>query len=119
MHLETNLYGSKLLNLVKDIDYNNVFILLDTGNYFYNKFDIIADIELFKNYIGHVHIKDKDVKGNNVILGSGGVNFLNVLKALNKISYSGNYTFETTRGLRALETSKYNQMFFKYYYSNA
>ena len=118
LHLETNLSGSKLLSLVKNINYKNTYILVDTGNYFNNNFDIISDIKLFKNFIGHIHIKDKDIIGNNVLLGSGGVDFLSVFKALNQISYSGNYTFETTRGSKALLTSKFNRTFFEYYYSN-
>ena len=118
LHLETNLSGSKLLNLVKDINYKNTYILVDTGNYFHYNFDIISDIKLFKNFIGHIHIKDKDIEGNNVLLGSGGVDLLSVFKALNQISYNGNYTFETTRGSKALLTSKFNRFFFEYYYSN-
>ena len=58
-----------------------------------------------------MHIKDKNWKGENVILGNGSVNFIKIFKAFKKINYMGKYTFETNRGIDPLITMKKNQKF--------
>ena len=118
IHLETSLSGNLMMEFVNNIKCDNVYILVDTGNYFYYDFDLVEDIKQFNNLIGHIHIKDRDVIGNNVILGNGGVDFTSFFNALKDISYNGNYTFETTRGNNAIDTANSNRLFFKNYYPN-
>ena len=64
-----------------------------------------------------MHIKDKDNNGNNVILGSGGVDFKVFFDELKKINYRYNYTFETTRGNNALKNAAFNLSFFKKHFN--
>lgn len=76
------------------------------------------EILLLKNLIGHVHIKDKNKKKENVILGTGLVNFNDIFKAIKKIGYKKKFTFETTRGANPIETAKYNINFCNFFIKN-
>ena len=71
------------------------------------------EISSLKNKIIHVHLKDKDSKGNNVVLGNGIVNFKDVFFALKKINYKRNFCFETNRGADPIKTMLKNIKFIK------
>ena len=106
--LETILTGQELIKLLKLIDLPNIKVVYDTGNRVAFGHDLASDIRLLSDYIAHVHIKDKNSDNENVLLGTGLVNFENVFDALHDINYSGPFTFETTRGSNPVETAKYN-----------
>lgn len=76
----------------------NVGICYDTGNRTYFGFEPKEELSILRKGIIHVHIKDKDRSGNNVMLGTGEVNFYSFFKTLEEIGYNGNYTLETSRG---------------------
>jgi len=116
--LETILDGQQLLNVLKDFDHPNIYCVFDTGNRIAFGHDIYSDIVLLKQYISHVHIKDKDDNDKNVLLGTGKVNFHKAFQALSEINYNGPYTFETTRGKNPLETAKYNLSFAEFFISD-
>ena len=73
-------------------------IVYDTGNRSQEGINLAKDIARLGKRIAHVHIKDKDWQGNNVLLGTGEVNFKEVCKAFVDIGYDGTMTFETVRG---------------------
>ena len=97
----------------------NVKVVYDTGNRVAFGHDLAGDIRLLRDAIAHVHIKDKNIDNVNVLLGTGLVNFEDVFYALNDISYSGPYTFETTRGSNPINTAKYNMDLVNFFKSNA
>ena len=88
---------------------NDFFITYDTGNaYLFDK-NFYKDIYFFKNYIDHIHLKDRDIFGNNVILGKGKINFNLFLTKLNTLKeYCGTMTFETNRGTNPIDTANSN-----------
>jgi L-ribulose-5-phosphate 3-epimerase len=106
--LETILTGEELIKLLDMIDRPYVKAVYDTGNRVAFGHDLSGDIRLLGNKISHVHIKDKDNKNSNVLLGTGLVNFSEVFKAFKDIQYNGPFTFETTRGADPLKTAIYN-----------
>ena len=113
--LETILDGRQLLEIMIDLHHKGIFCVFDTGNRIAHNHDIYRDLLLLRNYIRHVHIKDKNDDDENVLLGTGKVNFGRVFKSLSEIGYSGPYTFETTRGNNPVETAKYNLLFCKFF----
>jgi sugar phosphate isomerase/epimerase len=117
--LETILTGQELIELLELMDLPNVKVVYDTGNRVAFGHDLSGDIRLLGNAIAHVHIKDKNSDNENVLLGTGLVNFENVFHALNEIKYSGPYTFETTRGSSPINTAKYNMNLVNFFKSNA
>ena len=117
--LETILNGKELLFLLKELDHDNIRVVFDTGNRIAFGHNLFDDIVLLGNKIEHVHIKDKNISNENVLLGTGLVNFLDVFKALKKINYNKSYTFETNRGNNPINTCKYNINVVNYFYSEA
>lgn len=104
--IETILTGDELLHLFDRMGHSNVKCVFDTGNRIAYGQDIYVDIVKLGDYIEHVHIKDKNADNENVLLGTGLVNFNKVFESLGKIKYKGYYTFETTRGKHPLRTAK-------------
>jgi len=117
--LETILTGEELIELLKLIDIPYVKAVYDTGNRVAFGHNLSKDIRLLGNYIGHVHIKDKNSDNENVLLGTGLVNFEQVFYALRDINYDGPFTFETTRGSSPVETAKYNMNLVNFFKRNA
>jgi len=117
--LETIMNGEELMNFIKILNHENIKIVFDTGNRVAYGHNLPKDIELLGNNIKHVHIKDKDAEQNNVILGTGLVNFSHIFQAFRKIKYNGAYVFETTRGNHPLNTAKYNLDFSRFFIENS
>lgn len=106
--LETVLKGEDLVKLLDRINHPSISIVYDTGNRVAFGHDLPGDIRLLGSRISHVHIKDKNAANENVILGTGLVNFMQVFESLAKINYDGPYTFETHRGNIPMRTALYN-----------
>lgn len=100
--------------LFQRIPWDNVGLCLDTGNLFvagYSVDDILSDQEIQKRLI-HVHLKDRDCNGVNVIPGKGEVDFVPLLAHLKTMGYHRLLITETDRGDNPLQTARANRMFF-------
>ena len=109
--LETNLDVYSLKKLMKLIDKKNVYLVYDTGNRLKKKNMQYDEIIKLKKFISHFHLKDKNWKGQNVILGTGSVDFENIFRAIKKIKYKGNFVFETNRGDNPIKTMINNKKY--------
>ncbi len=107
--LETNLDVTSVKDLIKLIKRKNVFLVYDTGNRLKRGNLQFNEIIKLKKHICHFHLKDKNWKGQNVILGSGNVNLVSILGAIKKIKFKGNFVFETNRGNNPIQTMIYNK----------
>lgn len=117
--IETILTGAELLIVLSEYDHPNIKCVFDTGNRVAFGHNLHDDILLLDTKIEHVHIKDKNKHNENVVLGTGLVNFTEVFEALGKIKYQKSYTFETNRGKNAINTAKYNIQLLKYFQSES
>lgn len=117
--LETVLNGVELIELLDRIDHPAVSVVYDTGNRVAFGHDLAGDIRLLGDRISHVHIKDKNGANENVLLGTGLVNFDHVFHALADIGYDGPFTFETNRGRDPLRTAAYNIGLVKFFHAEA
>ena len=113
--LETSLNGENLIKLMEYLDHSNIKCVFDTGNRIAFGHDVCSDIVLLGDYIQHVHIKDKNDLNENVLLGTGKVNFYDIFESLSTIGYKGPYTFETYRGNNPVRTARYNKLFVEYF----
>ncbi|WP_440677353.1 sugar phosphate isomerase/epimerase family protein [Candidatus Pelagibacter sp. HIMB1587] len=107
-----------ILKFKKDLKNKLFKITFDTGNIFLinkNNKSLENYLENTKNFINHIHLKDRDALGNNVVLGTGLINFKNILKYLKKTNYNKTFTFETNRGNHYLTTAKNNLALVKKY----
>jgi L-ribulose-5-phosphate 3-epimerase len=115
--LETVVDGADLIEVLVRIGHPALSVVYDTGNRVAFGHDLAGDIRLLGSRISHVHIKDKNANNENVIIGTGLVNFLNVFEALADIGYDGPYTFETNRGRDPLRTAAYNMNLVKFFHA--
>ena len=113
--LETLLNGKALMTLLDQLKNDNIKSVFDTGNRATLGHDLFADIKLLKSRIAHVHIKDKNAQNQNVLLGTGLVNFHQVFEAFMTIGYDAGYSFETTRGSDPVNTARYNRQFVDFF----
>ena len=114
--LEVDMQGDKLrTGLDANVD-SQIGICLDVGNCSGSNFNIENEFVLLKNYIMHVHIKDKLKGGPNVPLGQGAVNFQVVDDVIKKIDYTGDLVFETAYEERPLQDAENNYHYLSEYY---
>lgn len=113
--IESLLPASKLLEFLQLVDRKNVSCVYDSGNRIVDGADLASEILLLDDWIKHFHLKDKNADGENVLLGTGLVNFKDVFAALRKINYQGHFNFETTRGETAEKTMAYNYYFSRFF----
>jgi sugar phosphate isomerase/epimerase len=112
--IEANISAKTFDNINSNLKSKKFGFLYDTGNQFLikNK-DQYKEILLFGKNIKHVHIKDRNLNGKNVLLGTGKVNFSKIFSALKKIKYKKNFTLETPRGTSPCLSAKKNILFLK------
>ncbi len=106
----------KILKFKKDLNNKFFKITFDTGNIYQiekSTDSLIKYLERTKNFINHFHIKDRDIYGNNVVLGTGKIDFRIFFKSLKKTNYKKALTFETNRGKNCVLTAKENLKFTK------
>ena len=115
--IECLLEAEYLKNLLDNVNADNIKCVFDTGNRINYSQNISDEILTLNKHINHVHIKDKNKIGENVILGTGLVNFYEVFNSLYKIHYIGPYVFETTRGKDPLSTAEYHLNLCKFFLS--
>ena len=111
--LETTLPASELAMLMEEIAHPNIKIYYDLGNSVPLKHNAAEDIRQLSKWIGGIHVKDRNVSGENVILGRGLVDFKGCFQALKEIKYEGSYILETSMGDNPIETAKYHLGFVK------
>ena len=111
--VESNMTPKKFDILKKNISSKNLFFLFDSGNRITFKRNFVEDIRSFGNNIRHVHLKDKNFYGKNVIIGKGKVNFELFFSTLKKIKYKGSFAIESHRGTNIKSQAKKNYLFFK------
>lgn len=117
--LETVLNGLELVRFLDRLDRPAARVVFDTGNRIAFGHDLATDIRMLGDRIAHVHIKDKNAANQNVILGTGLVNFLTVFEALHDIAYAGPYTFETQRGRSPIRTAAHNIALVKFFHAES
>ncbi len=113
--IESLLPAPKLLEFLQLVDRRNVSCVYDSGNRIVDGADLVSEILLLNDWIQHFHLKDKNADGENVLLGTGLVNFRDVFAALKKINYQGYFNFETTRGETAEKTMAYHYYFSRFF----
>tara|TARA_B100000787_G_scaffold86582_1_gene63855 strand:+ start:1130 stop:1924 length:795 start_codon:yes stop_codon:yes gene_type:complete len=116
--VETLLCADDLNTFLAMVGLNNVKAVFDTGNRVVETPDLSSEIVKLGENIGHFHVKDKDRHGNNVVLGSGLVDFCAVFSALDEINYQGPLNFETNRGGVPLDTARFNIGLCEFFSSN-
>lgn len=106
--LELDMPVIEIVEALKHTNSDLIGICLDSGNLWHYSDSPIDDIHILSEKIIHVHIKDRDKLGNNVLLGNGLVDFYALSNALNDIKYSNIATLETKYFEDPLSEAKIN-----------
>ena len=113
--IETLISARELKKIITDVNSDFLKCVFDTGNRITLTHSIGNEIRTLSSLIGHIHIKDKNKNAENVLLGRGMVDFLEVFQALKDIDYKGDFVFETVRGRKPLETADFNVKYCEFY----
>ena len=87
----------QLLEFISDFPSDAFGINYDIGNSASLGIDPQMEIETYGPRILNVHVKDRELGGTTVPLGSGAANMKDVLIGLRKFKYSGNFILQTAR----------------------
>jgi L-ribulose-5-phosphate 3-epimerase len=92
--LELDMPSSGIIEAMEASVCDVIGMCLDSGNLWYYSECPLEDIQKLSKLIIHVHIKDRDEAGKNVLLGDGLVDFCGFAGVLKKIGYSNYLTLE-------------------------
>jgi len=95
--LETDLAPMEFVDLLNRFENNKVFANYDTGNSASLGFNVNEELEILRNKIKNIHLKDRLLNGGTVSFGSGNVNFNEFFAMLKKINYSGDLIIQGAR----------------------
>jgi len=109
--LESVLPAETLLRMADALGHRNVGVCFDSGNRAAQGFDICADLKALGALVRHVHVKDKSASGQNVLLGTGIVDFRRFFHTLAGLGFDRRYTLETARGDDPVATGRRHLQF--------
>ncbi len=95
--LETDLDPKSFKTFIKNFGIENVYINYDMGNSASLGYNPVEEISEYGDKIINVHIKDRELGGTTVPLGSGNTDFETVFKSLEAINYSHDFIFQSAR----------------------
>lgn len=95
--LETDLPPTEFLNLLNRFEKNKVFANYDTGNSASLGFNVNEELEILKDKIKNIHLKDRILNGETASFGNGNTNFDDFFLMLKKIDYSGDLVIQGAR----------------------
>tara|TARA_Y100000310_G_scaffold267365_1_gene279315 strand:- start:3275 stop:4039 length:765 start_codon:yes stop_codon:yes gene_type:complete len=115
--IEAELGHNELMDIVSLSD--KLFITYDTGNMTSHGVNHSEYIEVVKEKLNNVHLKDRTYNAVTVPPGEGDTDFASIFKELKRIGYDGNFTIQTARGKSGeeVETIQKHKHYFKELYN--
>jgi sugar phosphate isomerase/epimerase len=106
--IETILPAKDILKAMERFRKSRLGVCYDLGNAAAMGFVPEDEILELGNLIRHVHIKDREKGGPNVLLGKGSVDFFKGFQSLKKIDYNGLVILETAYFEKPIDEAKRN-----------
>ncbi len=94
---EADLAPNDYVHLIDQFPTDVFGVNYDIGNSAASGFDPVEELASYGSRILNVHVKDRQIGGVSVPLGSGNADFGLVFRELVKINYLGNYIMQTSR----------------------
>lgn len=95
--LETDLNPIDFRNYLLEFDHSNIKANYDSGNSASLGYNVEEELDILKDWIANVHIKDRKLHGGTVPLGSGDTNFEQFFSSLFKINYTNDLIIQGAR----------------------
>lgn len=96
--LETDLPPAEFANYLDEIGMKNVGANYDSGNSSGLGYDHYEEVTILRERIYNIHIKDRQLHGGTMQLGTGSADFDRFFKGLKEISYGGSFILQAARG---------------------
>lgn len=110
---EMDIPASEIREFLEALEKDLIGVCYDIGNATEKGYDVIEELELLKDRILDVHIKDKDINGNSVMLGKGNADFPSCINKLLDINYRGEYILESYYAEDAIKDTLDNYSYIK------
>lgn len=104
--LETDLAPGPYIELLERFDSSRITVNYDTGNSASLGYDPEDELMAYGSRISDIHIKDRLLGGEPVVLGAGNTDFYKFFSALKKINYSGPFILQAYRDDEGVEIFK-------------
>lgn len=111
--LETDLSSTSFFNLLEQFDSEVIKVNYDVGNSASLGFNMVEEFKLYGNRISDIHIKDRELGGGSVELGSGNADFNLFLKLFSKLDFNGPIVMQVYRDDEGIEIFKKQFDWFK------
>lgn len=111
--LETDLAPLSFLELLNKFENDIIKVNYDIGNSASLGFDVIEEFKLYGNRISDIHIKDRELRGGSVILGTGNANFKSFFEVFSTIDFKGPIVMQVYRDDEGIEIFKKQFEWFK------
>jgi len=115
LSLELDLKAKEILEVFSNLNDPLFSLCLDTGNFWQISENPEEELLALLPFVNHIHVKDKDTNGNNVMLSSGIVNFDFIFKILKSNNYSRYISLETNYFKEPAKEALDNLNFIKQY----
>ncbi len=99
--LETDLNPQNFEEFLTKFEHQHIMANYDSGNSASLGYNVKEELIILKKWIKNIHVKDRNLHGGTVPLGTGDTNFEEFFATLSKINYSGDLIIQ---GARNLET---------------
>lgn len=113
MALETDLDPTEFKNLLDRLPSSYVTVNYDTGNSASLGYDVREEFAAYGNRISDIHIKDRELNGGSVILGTGNAKFDLFFEELKKLNYRGIFIMQVFRDDEGVEVFKQQLNWFR------
>ena len=119
IHLETDLPPQPFARLMEKLS-NPIFkVNYDSGNSAALGYQVADEFAAYGSHVGSVHIKDRELHGTTVKLGTGACDFPELFNQLDRVGYKGAFILQVARGAAgeeielAIENRQFSEAFTK------
>ena len=104
--LETDLDPVEFEALLSKLDSKNISVNYDIGNSASLGYNFVDELKAYGEKISDIHIKDRTLGGDSVILGKGDANIPKFFEEIKKYNYNGPLIMpiETMKGFQFLKS---------------
>ncbi len=106
LSLETDLPPEEFLKLINKFNSNRIKINYDIGNSASLGYNPIEELDAYGSLISDIHIKDREINGGPVMLGTGAANFEIIFEAIKNIDFDGPFIMQAYRDDEGLDVFK-------------
>ena len=104
---ESDYNPEKVMSFIKKFKSKKVGINYDTGNSAFLGYDFKQEIKYF-SYVKNIHIKDKNLNGKSVRLGTGNWDYNKFFFLIRKMNFKYNFILQTGRSIKNKDIEELN-----------